>query len=205
MISVTGGELGIFQALEPIEKTPADASRASASDSENLSFGRIPLKKGPITMYDPKSANRSNCTRRQSRFRTWKSLSSPNCFIPWSWQTSCRRIYGSGEATPGLGIFPNWPRTDGCCGWKQYIIDHFTFNLDLDTWGLYHERKGIGEVFRLYRRSGPFPEQRPLRLLKATSITSTSISASISVLTIHFERHSLLENRNRRGHGGLRA
>jgi hypothetical protein len=49
MISVSGRELGIFRALEPIAKTPADASRASASANETLNlrtFRTLRLSKG---------------------------------------------------------------------------------------------------------------------------------------------------------------
>ena len=68
---------------------------------------------------------------------------------------------------------------------KQYIMDHFTFNLDLDTWGLTTKEKELAR-FSAYIDESILAKSNALLDMKETSttsiLTSESTSAWINIL-----------------------
>ena len=66
---------------------------------------------------------------------------------------------------------------------KQYIIDRFSFNLDLDTWGLTTKEKELARFSPFIEPGSARAEQCVCSAMRETNTTSTSTSAGISDLT----------------------
>ena len=86
---------------------------------------------------------------------------------------------------------------------KQYIMDHYAFNLDLDTWGLTTKQTEIARFKDLGERGGSSPVQRPLRLRGRQVLLRHRYPHALRPRQVRGRRHPLLEDRDRRGHGRL--
>jgi hypothetical protein len=65
---------------------------------------------------------------------------------------------------------------------KQYIMDHYAFNLDLDTWGLTTKERELAR-FKDFIDRRRCASPTPSSATRATSTTSTSTSAPTSAWT----------------------
>jgi hypothetical protein len=85
---------------------------------------------------------------------------------------------------------------------KQYIIDHYEFNLDLDTWGLTTQERELAR-FHVAVERGADRQSNALFGTRGTGTISNSISGGISAWTDTIETSSRTEDRNGRGEGRL--
>ena len=84
---------------------------------------------------------------------------------------------------------------------KQYIMDHYAFNLDLDTWGLTTKQTEIARFNDYVSPEALATVERPLRLRGRQVLLRHRHPHSLRPRQVRGRHHPVLEDRDRRGYG----
>ena len=124
------------------------------------------------------------------------SLVLANIMSPvlWKWREleSFRKLDGKGSYRRLMRL-------------RQFIMDEFDFNLDLETWGLTDQQYRAEAVRAVPVAAADRPEQRPVRLRGRQVLLRRRYPQALRAGQVHQRHHPVLEDRDRRGDGRLPA